>query len=89
MGNNYRFCPDNLYLKDLVAEKETAWLPKGFSIELQSPDSPISLEELGGMSEPPDIKSATGISVQEFYKRIIMESELPVCFDTPIDFWPK
>jgi hypothetical protein len=86
IGDHYRFCPTNLLLKGLVAEKATNWLPKGFRLALQSSESSMNVEELGGMPELPDIESATGISLQEFYRRIV-EGEEPACFDTPIKFW--
>lgn len=88
IGNHYRFCPTNLFLKGLVAEDKTAWLPRGFYLQLQSPESPLSIEELGGMSTPPRIESATGVSLEEFYRQI-MDGGEPACFDTPIEFWPN
>lgn len=86
-GTRYRFCPTDLGTAD------PAWPPDHFSLSLQSPHAALTVDELAALygrrylSEPPDIESATSVSVQEVYNRI-MENQGRVCFYTPIDFWP-
>ena len=92
IGDHYRLCPTDPRLETIQRGAPSLDLTSGFGLQLQPPESPMTLEQWKGISgkrisEPPDIESSTGVSVQEFYDRI-MQSDEPACFDTPIEFWP-
>ena len=92
-GNSYQFCPTNPKMEGVSSASVSFRIPLGFSLSLQPPNSPTTVDEFLSLSgrdhlnEPPDIEAATGVSVQEFYD-LILQSDQPPCFDTPIEFWP-
>ena len=92
-GNSYRFCPTNPTMEGRGGSSASFRISLAFSLSLQSPDSPMTVDEYVSISEvefsePPDIEAATGVTLQEFYD-LILQSDQPPCFDTPIDFWPE
>ncbi|MFC1878986.1 hypothetical protein ACFLZW_03640 [Chloroflexota bacterium] len=92
IGNRYRFCPTDLHF-EAIGYETPRLTSEGLVLHLQSLESPMTIEELSTAfgksyySMPPDIEKSAGVSVQEFYRKI-MESDEPACFDTPINFWP-
>ena len=92
-GSSYRFCPTNPTMEGMGGASATFRIPLAFSLSLQSPGSPMTVDEYVSISgrdidEPPNIEAATGVSIPEFYD-LILQSDQSACFDTPIEFWPE
>jgi hypothetical protein len=63
IGDGYRFCPTDLRLKTIASPQQTEWLPWGFGLELQSPQSPMTQEELGRDSTLPEFEELMPFSL--------------------------